>query len=195
MQSRIEQAVGAILVQQNRWERASRSVSALRDTGLLNPQRLANAETCQVADLISGSGLVNTKAPALIALGRWFREHETTAETLNSHALRGQLRELPLIGPESADAILLYSYHRSVFIADAYARRLLRVRGFLVPRGYEATSRAIALAFSRAEFDITESAELHGLIVEHGKRGHLRREELREQDPESEILRELSSPS
>ena len=46
---------------------------------------------------------------------------------------------MPGIGPETADAILLYALDRPVFVADAYTRRVLS-RHRVVPAdiGYEA---------------------------------------------------------
>jgi endonuclease-3 related protein len=47
--------------------------------------------------------------------------------------LRRDLLAVPGIGPETADAILLYAAGRPVFVADAYTRRVLS-RHRLVPR-------------------------------------------------------------
>lgn len=108
---------------------------------------------------------------ALPAHGRWFREHETEAENWSDEELTSALWELPLVGPETADVIALYGYARPRMIADAYARRLLAALGHEVPRGYEATRRALDAAWTAAEMTAEEAAEFHGLIVEHGKRG------------------------
>lgn len=174
---RIEQAVGAVLVQQNRWESAQVSIEALRDAGLLDAHALADAAIEQVAELIRPSGLVTAKSRALPALGAWMRDHETEAEGWDDDALCASLRALPLVGPETADVAMIYSYSRPRFITDAYARRLLAARGVNVPRGYDGTARALAPAWGAAAMNSAESAEFHGLIVEHGKRGYLAREE------------------
>lgn len=171
MESRTEQVVGAILVQQNRWEAAAASVAALRDRGLLDPERLAEANPAEVAVLIRPSGLARAKSAALPALGRWIADHETEAEKWSDEELTGSLWRLPLVGPETADVIALYSYHRPRLIADAYARKLLSSLGHEVPRTYEATRRALDASWSAAGMNGPEAAEFHGLIVEHGKRG------------------------
>lgn len=169
-ESRTEQAVGAILVQQNRWESAAASVAALRDHGLLDPDRLAETSPAEVAVLIRPSGLVRAKSAALPGLGRWFYDHETEAEGWSDAELIDGLWSLPLVGPETADVIAMYSYDRPRMIADAYARRLLAALGHEVPRSYEATRRALDTAWTAAEMTKEEAAEFHGLIVEHGKR-------------------------
>ena len=170
-ESRTEQAVGAVLVQQNRWEAAAASVAALRDHDLLDPDRLAAATPAEVAVSIRPSGLVRAKSAALPALGRWMAEHETEAESWSDEELNDSLWSLPLVGPETADVIALYGYARPRFVADAYARRLLSALGREVPRSYEATRRALDAAWTAAEMTAEEAAEFHGLIVEHGKRG------------------------
>lgn len=171
METRTEQAVGAILVQQNRWEAAATSVAALRDHGLLDPARLAAASPAEVAVLIRPSGLVRAKSAALPVLGRWMADHETEAKNWSDEELTSSLWELPLVGPETADVIALYGYDRPRMIADAYARRLLAALGHEVPRTYEATRRALDAAWSAAGMNGPEAAEFHGLIVEHGKAG------------------------
>src|SRR5699024_5136366 len=119
-ESRTEQAVGAVLVQQNRWARAAQSVAALRDHVLPDPDRLAAATPAEVAVSIRPSGLVRAKSAALPALGRWMAEHEAEVENWSDEELTNSLWSLPLVGPETADVIALYSYDRPTFVADAY---------------------------------------------------------------------------
>lgn len=177
MQSRLEQAVGSVLVQQNKWEKAQLSIESLRTAGLLAPANLAAASPADVAELIRPSGLVKAKSAALPVLASWFVENEQAAVQWGDAELYSSLRSLPLVGPETADVISMYSYSRPRFIADAYARRLLSQRGISGLTSYEKAARALRPAWEQAEFDVEAAAELHGLVVEHGKRGHLRAEE------------------
>lgn len=179
MTSRIEQATGAVLVQQNRWEKAQVSIEALRTEGLLEPASLAAASPAEVAELIRPSGLVKAKSNALPELASWFVENEIAAVQWSDDELYSSLRSLPLVGPETADVISLYGYRRSRFVADAYARRLLTARGISGLTTYDKTARLLAPAWERAEFTVEEAAEFHGLVVEHGKRGGLAAEESR----------------
>ena len=83
----------------------------------------------------------------------------------------GELRSLLLathgIGPETADAILLYAGGRTSFVVDAYTRRILR-RHFLLDEdaGYETVRRLF-------HESVTPSAsvynEYHALLVRLGK--------------------------
>jgi endonuclease-3 related protein len=77
--------------------------------------------------------------------------------------LRRELLAVPGLGPETADAILLYAADRPVFVADAYTRRVL-VRHRLLRRhaGYEETR-----AFLEAHLpsDPALFNEFHALLV------------------------------
>src|SRR5699024_11892825 len=128
-----EQAVGAVLVPQNRWESAAKSRAALRDHGLLDPDRLAAATPAEVAVSIRPSGLVRAKSAALPALGRWMAEHEAEVENWSDEELTNSLWSLPLVGPETAGVLALDSYDRPTVVADAYARRLHSALGHEVP--------------------------------------------------------------
>jgi endonuclease-3 related protein len=72
------------------------------------------------------------------------------------------------IGPETADAILLYAGSRPSFVVDAYTRRLLH-RHFLCGEaaGYEDLQ---ALFHSALSPDAQMYNEYHALIVAVGKR-------------------------
>ena len=79
------------------------------------------------------------------------------------------------IGPETADAILLYAGGHPTFVIDAYAQRLLTRLGWI---GGSETDDALRAAFQRAHpGDVARANEYHALIVRHGKE-HCRRRPL-----------------
>jgi len=121
--------VGAVLVQQTRWETVEAAVVRLRDAGLLDPVALAAADTAALAALIRPCAFHTQKAPGLQAICRYLIERYAGDMTaLLSQArvpLRAELLALPRIGRETADAVMLYGGGHPVFIVDAYARRLL----------------------------------------------------------------------
>ncbi|APX32182.1 endonuclease III [Brachybacterium sp. P6-10-X1] len=164
-----EIALGAVLVQRSRWEQAALSIDALRAAGLLEPRALAAAEEDRVRELVRGSGLPRSKPRRVQALARWVRDRAAHARELEDPPLRVELLGVEGIGEETADAISLYCFSRPVFVCDEYARRLFRERGMEVPASYRAFRRAITPALEAAELTAAELAELHGLIVEHGK--------------------------
>jgi endonuclease-3 related protein len=138
--------VGAVLVQQTRWETVEAAVVRLRDTGLLSPAALAAADTAALAALIRPCAFHAQKAPGLQAISRYLVEHydgELGALLGQERMrLRAALLALPRIGPETADTIMLYAGGLPVFVVDAYARRLL-ARLDLLP-GFD---------FARARYD------------------------------------------
>lgn len=170
-----EIAVGAVLVQRSRWEQADLSIDALRAAGLLAPVALAHAEEERVRELVRGSGFPTSKPRRLQALARWVAERGELAQALEDDALRTELLAVEGIGEETADVIGLYCFGRPAFVCDEYARRVLRERGAEVPGTYRAFRRQIAAALGRADFTVPELAELHGLLVEEGKRASAHR--------------------
>ncbi|SMX75819.1 hypothetical protein [Brevibacterium linens] len=174
---RIQQLAGAILVQRNRFSRVELSLAALGEAGLLDTDALAAADPDKVAALIRPSGLVRKKAPALVASAAWLRDHDDTAAHLEDDQLYRSLRRLPLVGPESADVVMMYSYHRARHITDEYARRLYAARGLPTTRSYQSCGRALITAWEEAHMTLAEAAAFHALIVTHAQSGHLAAEE------------------
>ncbi|MBI4637836.1 MAG: endonuclease III domain-containing protein [Candidatus Rokubacteria bacterium] len=124
-----EIAVGAVLTQHTGWTNAARAVAELRRRRLLTPRRLAAAPERQLARVIRAAGTYRLKARRLAAFTRWLLErHGASFRGLRRAPLlplRRELLGLPGLGPETADAILLYAADRPVFVADAYVRRVL----------------------------------------------------------------------
>lgn len=127
--SRFEVAVGAVLTQHTAWSGVERAIDNLRAARRLSPRPLARMPVSRLGRLIRPAGTWRLKARRLHALavfflsragGRVERLRRAPLETL-----RAQLLAVPGIGPETADAILLYALDRPVFVADAYTRRVL----------------------------------------------------------------------
>jgi endonuclease-3 related protein len=166
-----EVAVGAILTQHTAWVNAARAVRALRGRGLLRAGRLARLPGSVLAELIRASGTYRLKARRLRSFTRWLLERQGGSWARVRRAPLGTLRRDLLsvagLGPETADAILLYAAGRPVFVADQYARRVL-IRHRLVPDG---TGYEPARAFLEAHLpsDPTLFNEFHALLVAVGK--------------------------
>jgi endonuclease-3 related protein len=121
--------IGAVLVQQTRWETVEAAVLRLRDAGLLDPSSMAAADTAALAALIRPCAFQSQKAPGLQAICRHLIERydgDMAALLAQERApLRAELLALPRIGRETADTIMLFGGGHPLFIVDAYARRLL----------------------------------------------------------------------
>lgn len=172
-----EIAVGAILTQHTAWTNAAAAIEALRRARLLAPERLARVSEAELATVIRAAGTYRQKARSVHAFTRWLLErHRGRFDGLRTAPLaplRRELLTLPGLGPETADAILLYTAHRPVFVADTYARRALARHGLIgAGASYEA---ARALFETHLPSDPALFNEFHALLVELGKRERLRR--------------------
>ena len=87
--------------------------------------------------------------------------------------LRASLLGVKGVGEETADDILLYAYHRGVFIYDAYARRLLAAAGWGDYTTYAQARKACDERIRSEALSVEEYGLLHGLIVQAGKRPEL----------------------
>lgn len=162
-----EVAAGAILTQHTAWVNAARAVAALREQGLLDPRRLAARSASQLAPVIRSAGTYRVKAARLLAFTRWllrrFGGRFAGLRRAPLGPLRRELLAVPGLGPETADAILLYAAGRPVFVADAYVRRVL-ARHRLLPPGarYE---QARAFLEAHLPSDPALFNEFHALLV------------------------------
>jgi endonuclease III related protein len=162
-----EVTVGAILTQHTAWAGAARAVAALGSRGLLTPRRLAAVDIAVLGALVRPAGTYRLKARRLLDFTHWLLGRFGGDFRPMRHAPLGPLRRevlaLPGLGPETADAILLYAAGRPVFVADAYTRRVL-ARHRLLPRGagYE---QARAFLEAHLPSDPALFNEFHALLV------------------------------
>jgi len=169
--SSYEIAAGAVLVQFTAWGGAATALRALRARGLLSPARLAASSERDVAHAIRSSGTFRQKAQRLRAFTRWlvdrFGGRFEGMRRAPLRPLRQDLLRVHGIGPETADAILLYAAGRPVFVADEYARRVLARHRLIAPRaGYE-TIRAFVEAHLPSDPALFN--EYHALLVAVGR--------------------------
>jgi endonuclease-3 related protein len=120
--------VGAVLVQQTRWQTVEAAVRRLLEAGLMRPEAMAEAEAAALAALIRPCAFHTQKAAGLQAICRHLlgRHGGSVRAMLDGErrAVRAELLSLPRIGKETADTIMLYGGGHPLFVVDAYARRL-----------------------------------------------------------------------
>ncbi len=180
-QTPFEVILGAYLTQNTAWKAVERSLDNLRQADALSIEGLRRVSVDRLAELIRPSGFYTRKAPALKAFVAMLdAEFHGSLETLAAEpteALRRRLLALPGVGPETADAILLYALGHAVPVADEYLRRIAERHKFVNPaprkdrRGYESLVQLTREAFSgeiaagHAQF----FNEFHALTVAVGK--------------------------
>lgn len=132
---RWETMLGAILVQQGPWERTEQAIMRLDALGLVDEHALANAPLPTIVEAIRPVAYYNSKAPAVQRLARYLVEHYDgrTANlfTRPTEVVRRELLGLAHVGPETADAMLVYAGHHASFVVDASLRRFFGRLGII----------------------------------------------------------------
>ncbi len=181
-QTPLEVIVGAYLTQNTSWRAVEKSIENLKAHNVLDLNGLRAISEEELRILIQPSGFMQRKAAAIKAfiafLDREYAGSLVALAAQETGALREQLLALPGIGPETADAILLYALGHPVMVVDEYLRRLTTRHHLIHEKARYIEVQQLALhAF--ADDDVATRVqhynEFHALVVELGKR-HCRRE-------------------
>ncbi|HJX00508.1 MAG TPA: hypothetical protein VJ453_10115 [Terriglobales bacterium] len=175
--TRFEVILGAFLTQNTSWRNVEHALRNLRRAGVLNVDGIRRIPLEHLEQLIRPSGYFRQKSARLKGFIGYLDEHylgslsRMFAQPIAS--LRPELLKLNGVGPETADAILLYAGKLPVFPVDAYTRRIFERHGITSARPkYEQLRVQVETAFQPAP--IAELAdhynEFHAVIVEVGKR-------------------------
>jgi len=174
-----EVVLGAYLTQNTSWTAAARSLANLRAAGALTLAGLRALPLDELKAQIRPSGFATRKAPALKAfvamLDAEFGGSLDELAAMPTPALRSRLLALPGVGPETADAILLYALNHPVPVVDEYLRRIAVRHGLATPapgrKGYEELADLVRAAFASesAEAQLLLLNEAHALVVAVGK--------------------------
>jgi endonuclease III related protein len=181
-----EVVLGAYLTQNTAWKAVELSLANLRQAGALTVEGLRALPLIELQKLIRPSGFYTRKAPALKAfvemLDTEFAGSLQALAASPTAALRTRLLCLPGVGPETADAILLYALKHPVPVADEYLRRIAERHRLIEPApgrnrdGYESLVQLTRQVFqSDAPRNLKQLLnEFHALTVAVGK-AHCRR--------------------
>lgn len=164
-----EVMVGAILVQRTTWRNAERALERLRTARALEPDTLLSLPEGELEALVRPAGFFRTKARKLRALATFVREAGGVEAVLAmpGDELRARLLATWGIGPETADAIVLYAAQRPAFVVDGFTRRVFRRLGMgPATETYEAWQRWFT---ERLPPDVRLWARAHALLVLHAK--------------------------
>jgi len=170
--TRLEVILGAILTQHTAWHNAALALVRLRRAGLLSIGKLGRASPPRLEVAIRPAGFFRQKARAIRGFLKWLdAAHRGSLRSMfrtPPEQLRQELLELKGLGPETADAILLYAGGQPFFVADAYTRRVLARHGHIVKdAGYTHAQQFLHQHLGR---DPALFNEYHALLVEVGKR-------------------------
>jgi len=178
----LEVIIGAYLTQNTSWRAVEKSVENLRSANALSLEGLRTISEESLQLLIRPSGFMQRKALSIKAFVR-FLDHEYEGSLIrfssqDTTKARKQLLTLPGVGPETADAILLYALGHPVIVVDEYLRRVVTRHSL----AHEEASYAEIQQLATRAFDEDDAAslaqhynEFHALVVELGKQ-HCRRQ-------------------
>lgn len=174
-----EVILGAYLTQNTAWKAVERSLANLRASGALSIEGLRALPLEELQQLIRPSGFFTRKALALKAFVAMVDEEFGGAldglAVMPTATLRKRLLALPGVGPETADAILLYALGHPVPVADEYLRRIAERHQLVVSAngriGYDVLADLTRRAFAAdpASRHAQLFNEFHALTVAVGK--------------------------
>lgn len=129
--------IGAILTQSVSWKNVETAIKNLKQNNLCTIEQIQNSNVEEIAPLIRSTLYFNEKAKKLKYFtdflytyynGDIYKMFQTETRTL-----REQLLQIKGIGEETADSILLYAGGKSVFVIDAYTKRIFSRLGITKP--------------------------------------------------------------
>jgi endonuclease III related protein len=178
--TRFEVILGAYLTQNTAWTSVERSFARLRAAGAMTPAGIRRAALADLSFWIRPSGFATRKAPAIKAfvtlLDERFAGSLSRMARTPTASLRLLLLALPGVGPETADAILLYAFGHSVPVADEYLRRIAVRHELLQPAERSRASYNTLVQLTTSAFAGDAAAtrarhfnEFHALVVAVGK--------------------------
>ena len=156
----------AVMVQNTAWTAVVRAME--RFPHELTAKYLLALSVEELMDYIRPCGFMRRKAETIQTVMAWYGRYGFDAakvEAATQERLREELLAIKGIGEETADVILLYAFHKPVFVLDAYTRRLLLRLG--------STARTDAERRAWFTTGVPEKdkvyADYHWLLLEHGK--------------------------
>lgn len=170
-ESPFEVLVGAVLVQNTAWKNVERAIENLHEAGVLEPRKLYDLPLAELETLIRPAGYFRVKSKRLRNLLRLIVErYDGSLEALfavSPDELRAELLSVNGIGPETADALMLYVGGLPTFVVDAYAMRVAARHGWI---DFEADYHAVKEFFEGGlPADAPLFNEYHALLVRVGK--------------------------
>ena len=179
----LEVVIGAYLTQNTAWKSVERSIANLRTRRVLTFSGLRAIPESELRELIRPSGFMIRKAAALQAFVAFLDERHggsmkalRRAALLDVSATRNDLLDLPGVGPETADAILLYALGVPAMVVDEYLRRVAVRHGLVSPSAKYSAIQALAEQAFGPEHAaegpqdlVRHYNEFHALIVRVGK--------------------------
>lgn len=163
--SREEMMLGAILVQNTSWTNVEKALSNFDNDFSFTSINAMSLETLQ--RIIKPAGFYRAKSNTIKNLVAYFQQTSFDFDAISLDGLRKDLLALKGIGPETADAILLYAFNQPFFVVDTYLKRLFKHVHLPQFSTYNQYQDYVMTQLSQ---DVALYQEFHALIVAFGKR-------------------------
>lgn len=128
-----EICVGAILTQNTAWTNVEKAIKCLLEKNLMSPKAIATCRMAKLQKCVHSSGYYKQKTKKLKIFAAWLvKNYQGDLRLFFKKPLvsaREELLSLWGIGHETADSILLYAGKKTIFVIDAYTKRLCRRYG------------------------------------------------------------------
>ena len=170
-ESPLEVMVGAVLTQNTNWQGVEKAIANLKRLNLLDPHKLKAIPTEELSRLIKPAGYFNLKARRLknliVMVAEAYGGDLEAMGQMDTGQLRQELLSVNGVGPETADSILLYAFHRPIFVVDTYTYRVTSRHGLIEEEvNYQALQD---LFMEHLPLDVNMFNEYHALLVRVGK--------------------------
>lgn len=166
-----EVVVGAVLTQNTAWTNVEKAIANLKAASLMEVAAIYAAQPDLLAALLRPSGFYNLKARRLrnlvdMVVGS-FGGSLDRLFALEARELRHMLLQVNGVGKETADSICCYAAGKTVFVVDAYTRRILSRHGVIDGDARYDDVQAFFEASLRPDIDVYK--DLHAHLVFIGK--------------------------
>ena len=165
----LEICFGAILTQNTNWKNVEKALANLNKNNIIDAKKIIAISKKKLAEIIKSSGYNNQKAKKLKNFCQFLLNNYNGKLNLlfknNTYILRKELLSINGIGPETADSIILYSAKKSIFVIDAYTKRILNRIGYKQNK-YEQLQKLFMESLPDNEKLFNE---YHALLVQLGK--------------------------
>jgi endonuclease-3 related protein len=176
-ETQLEIIVGAYLTQNTSWRAVELSIANLKKQQRLTLRGLRGISEEELRLLIAPSGFMQRKAAAIKTFIAFLdAEYNGDLDRLAAQEAaiaRKQLLDLTGVGPETADAILLYALGHPVMVVDEYLRRITTRHALIHGKARYAEIQQLAVdafATDAPETLARHYNEFHAVVVELGKR-------------------------
>ncbi len=170
--SDFEVVVGAVLTQNTAWRNVVVAIEGLKKHGLMDPVKIHRERTIRLSKIIRSSGYHRLKSIRLKAVCAFLLDKcggdLKKMRKEEQHALRDEILSVKGVGPETADSILLYAFHKPVFVVDAYTRRIFYRHGLI--REKASYGEIQTLVHENFPKDTKALNQFHALLVETCKK-------------------------